>query len=47
MRVDDIKSIRADQVERYCGGEGEGEGIKISAFKKQPCCVSKRGTVRH
>jgi hypothetical protein len=35
MRVDDILAIYADQIERYCGGEGEGEGegegIKIPA----------------
>ena len=26
MRVDDILSIHADQIARYCGGEGKGRG---------------------
>ena len=28
MRVDDILAIHADQIARYCGGKGKGEGIK-------------------
>ena len=34
MRVDDILTIHADQIELYSGdeGEGEGEGIKNPSF---------------
>ena len=28
MRARDILAIYADQIARYCGGKGEGEGIK-------------------
>ena len=43
MRVDDILAIHADQIARYSGDAGEGEGIKNPGLEEAALFRLKTG----